>query len=57
VALSLGIKFIFLILVLFGIGTMWMAVLADVGVSLLVTANGMRLLRKPVMKERLEIGD
>ncbi len=47
VALSLGIKFVFLILVLLGVGTMWMAVLADVGVSLLVTANGMRLLRRP----------
>lgn len=51
VIMSLGIKFIFLILVLFGMGTMWMAVLADVGVSLLVTANGMRLLRKPVMAD------
>jgi cation transport ATPase len=26
---------------------MWLAVLADVGTSLLVTANGMRLLRRP----------
>ena len=53
VVLSLGIKFIFLILVLIGVGTMWMAVLADVGVSLLVTANGMRLLQKPVMGSNL----
>lgn len=57
VALSLGIKFIFLILVLLGVGTMWMAVLADVGVSLLVTANGMRLLKAPKMEPRLETGD
>jgi Cd2+/Zn2+-exporting ATPase len=28
-----------------GVGTMWMAVLADMGTSLLVTLNGMRLLR------------
>lgn len=44
VVLSIGIKLVFLVLVLFGIGTMWMAVLADVGTSLLVTLNGMRLL-------------
>jgi Cd2+/Zn2+-exporting ATPase len=44
VALSIGIKLVFLALVLAGMGTMWMAVLADVGTSLLVTLNGMRLL-------------
>jgi len=48
VALSIGIKLVFLVLVLFGLGTMWMAVLADMGTSLLVTLNGMRLLRRPV---------
>lgn len=52
VALSIGIKLVFFVLVLIGTGTMWMAVLADVGTSLLVTANGMRLLRRP----RYEIG-
>lgn len=45
VALSIGIKVIFFGLVLLGWGTMWMAVLADVGTSLLVTLNGMRLQR------------
>lgn len=44
IALSVGAKLVFLALVLMGLGTMWMAVLADVGVSLLVTLNGMRLL-------------
>jgi Cd2+/Zn2+-exporting ATPase len=48
VALSLAIKLIFMVLVLLGFGTMWMAVLADMGTSLLVTLNGMRLLRYPV---------
>ncbi len=43
IALSLGIKVVFLLLVLFGWGTMWLAVLADMGASLLVTGNGMRL--------------
>jgi Cd2+/Zn2+-exporting ATPase len=45
VILSIGIKGVFLILVLLGMSTMWMAVLADMGTSLLVTLNGMRLLR------------
>jgi Cd2+/Zn2+-exporting ATPase len=45
VALSLGIKAAFLVAVLFGFGTMWLAVLADMGASLLVTLNGMRLAR------------
>jgi Cd2+/Zn2+-exporting ATPase len=43
VALSLGLKLIFLVALLFGFGTMWLAVLADMGASLLVTLNGMRL--------------
>jgi Cd2+/Zn2+-exporting ATPase len=46
VAVSIGIKLVFLILVLTGVGTMWMAVLADMGTSVLVTLNGMRLLNK-----------
>ncbi len=44
VAFAIGIKLAFLALVLLGYGTMWLAVLADVGASLLVTLNGMRLL-------------
>ena len=51
VALSLGIKAAFLLLVLFGYGSMWLAVLADMGTSLLVTLNGMRLLRRPAWRE------
>jgi Cd2+/Zn2+-exporting ATPase len=44
---SLAIKALFLTAALFGVATLWMAVFADVGTSLLVTLNGMRLLRKP----------
>ncbi|MCO5192099.1 MAG: cation-translocating P-type ATPase [Anaerolineae bacterium] len=55
VAFSLGIKFVFLLLVLAGFGTMWMAVIADVGASLLVTLNGMRLLRHPRLRLRDEL--
>lgn len=50
VALSLLVKFVVFILVLAGTGSMWMAVLADVGMSLLVTLNGMRLLYRPAPK-------
>ncbi len=46
IALALGIKAIFLAMTVTGHATMWMAVFADVGVSLLVVFNGLRLLRK-----------
>jgi len=46
VALSLGIKAVFLVLAVAGLATLWMAVFADMGASLIVTFNGMRLLRE-----------
>jgi Cd2+/Zn2+-exporting ATPase len=46
IALSLGIKLAFLVLALLGFATMWMAVFADMGTSLLVVLNGLRLLRE-----------
>ncbi|WP_233234782.1 cation-translocating P-type ATPase [Bordetella sp. LUAb4] len=45
IVLALGIKVVFLALTLAGVATLWMAVFADVGASLLVVANGLRLLR------------
>ena len=45
ITLALGIKSVFLLLAVFGTATMWMAVFADMGASLLVVANGLRLLR------------
>ena len=42
--LSIAVKLFFLGLAVFGLGSMWLAVLADVGTSLVVTLNGMRLL-------------
>ena len=45
ITLALGIKAAFLVLTLTGHATMWMAVFADMGVSLLVIFNGLRLLR------------
>ena len=44
ISLALGIKALFLVLALFGGATMWMAVFADLGATLLVVANGLRLL-------------
>lgn len=46
IALALGIKTVFLALTLLGQGSMWMAVFADMGASLLVVFNGLRLLRQ-----------
>jgi Cd2+/Zn2+-exporting ATPase len=45
ISLALGIKAVFLVMALAGSATMWMAVFADMGASLLVVANGLRLLR------------
>lgn len=45
--LAIGIKVVFFGLALFGVATLWMAVFADMGASLLVVGNGLRLLRRP----------
>ncbi len=45
IGLSVGLKLAFVALALAGGATMWMAVLADMGMSLAVTLNGMRPLR------------
>jgi Cd2+/Zn2+-exporting ATPase len=45
ISFAIGIKAVFFGLALAGIATLWMAVFADVGASLLVVANGLRLLR------------
>ncbi len=45
ITLALGIKVVFLSLAVVGEATLWMAVFADMGGSLLVVFNGLRLLR------------
>lgn len=45
IIISLFLKGIILLLIVPGLLTMWLAVIADVGTSMLVTLNGMRLLR------------
>jgi Cd2+/Zn2+-exporting ATPase len=47
ISLALGIKAVFFALALAGKATLWMAVFADMGASLLVVANGLRLLHVP----------
>lgn len=44
ISLALAIKGVFFILALGGFATLWMAVFADMGASLIVVANGLRLL-------------
>lgn len=46
IALALGIKAVFFVLALLGMASLWMAVFADMGASLIVVFNGLRLLRK-----------
>ncbi len=46
IAFSLALKAAFLLLTVPGLATLWLAVFADMGASLLVTLNGMRMLRK-----------
>ena len=45
ISVALGLKAVFLLLALTGHATMWMAVFADAGASVLVTLNSLRLLR------------
>ncbi|WP_054177928.1 Zn(II)/Cd(II)/Pb(II) translocating P-type ATPase ZntA [Trabulsiella odontotermitis] len=45
ITIALGLKAIFLVTTLLGITGLWLAVLADTGATVLVTANALRLLR------------
>ena len=45
VTLALALKGVFLVTTLFGATPLWMAILADTGATVLVTANALRLLR------------
>ena len=42
---ALGVKAAVLLLAVFGIAPMWLAVFADMGVTLIAVANSLRLLR------------
>jgi Cd2+/Zn2+-exporting ATPase len=45
IAFAVGVKFLFMLLAVVGFASLWMAIAADMGASLLVISNGMRLLR------------
>lgn len=45
IVIALSIKAVFLVLAFMGLATLWMAVFADMGASLIVVLNGLRLLR------------
>ena len=44
-AVALGSKLVFLAIATLGLATLWMAIAADMGATLLVTFNGLRMLR------------
>lgn len=46
IAIALGLKAVFLVTTLLGLTGLWLAVLADTGATVLVTANALRLLRR-----------
>jgi len=46
IAFSIGLKAVFMVLAVMGMATLWMAVVADMGASLIVIANALRLLRE-----------
>jgi Cd2+/Zn2+-exporting ATPase len=46
IVFSLVLKGAFLVLAVMGIATLWMAVVADMGASLIVIGNALRLLRE-----------
>jgi Cd2+/Zn2+-exporting ATPase len=46
IIIALSIKTVFLVLAFMGVATLWMAVFADMGASLIVVFNGLRLLKR-----------
>jgi Cd2+/Zn2+-exporting ATPase len=43
---ALGLKLLFILLAVIGVATLWMAIAADMGASLLVMFNGLRLMKQ-----------
>ena len=53
IAFALLVKAVFALLAIAGLASMWMAVFADTGVTLLVVAWGMRLMKAGSTVDRL----
>lgn len=51
IAIALGLKFLFIVLAVSGYATLWMAILADTGATVIVVANGLRAMRGPAEAE------
>ena len=51
IAFSLAVKTVFVLLTFVGLASLWGAIAADMGASLLVVANGLRLLRPHEVKQ------
>lgn len=47
IAIALGLKFLFIVLSVTGYATLWMAILADTGATVIVVANGLRAMSVP----------
>ena len=52
IAFALGLKVVFMVLALLQLATLWMAIAADMGASLLVIFNALRLLRDRALTTR-----
>ena len=48
IVFALGFKFLMLVLATFGFASIWMAVFADVGVTLLAVLNSLRIMKKKI---------
>ncbi|RYZ84474.1 MAG: HAD family hydrolase, partial [Moraxellaceae bacterium] len=57
IVIALSIKAVFLGLALMGVATLWMAVFADMGASLIVVFNGLRLLRGKFSNKAAKLPD
>lgn len=54
IAVAVGLKAAFLTLAVLGLANLWMAIVADMGASLVVTFNGMRMLSAPYAAAELQ---
>ena len=54
IAFALGIKVAFMVLALLQMATLWMAIAADMGASLLVVINALRLLKSRELSHKGE---
>jgi Cd2+/Zn2+-exporting ATPase len=56
ISFSLGLKLLFVILTLLGLASLWMAIMADTGATLLVVFNSLRLLKYSPKTGPFEMG-